>query len=153
MAFDRTNAANLLALKTEVTTDPIVMGYDISGNTQAILKLLNDPDANTGNGTAGQETEISRPFTAAALMDALDPVELDAQQTNAEARGYSHILIEIAAYESIEAYKAKWRSMFAGNSATVAALDAQVKAISRAEALFGVDTNITREDWFSARDS
>jgi len=30
MTFDRTDPADLLALKTEVNTDPISMGYDVN---------------------------------------------------------------------------------------------------------------------------
>ena len=145
--FDRNNPADLASLKSEVNTDPISMGYDPVGPTQQILKLLNESDNNVGADT------ISRPFDASAMIDALVPTELDAQQTNAKAAEYTHILVELAAFSDISVYKTKWRSMFAANSDTVAALDAQVRAISRAEVLFGAGTNISKEDWFAARDS
>lgn len=152
MAFDRNDPADLASLKSEVLTDPIAMGYS-PDSTQDTLKKLNDPDNNVGDGSPGQETEVSRVFDAAAMMDALDPTEYDAQQTVTGAPNYVHTLVEMAAFGDISAYKAKFRSMFAGNSATVAALDAQVQQISRAEALFGAGTNISRDDWFAARDS
>ena len=48
MAFDRSNPADLLALKNEVTLDPLGMGYDANGSTQALLDLLNLPENNLG---------------------------------------------------------------------------------------------------------
>lgn len=148
MAFDRTDPADLLALKNEVNNDPIGMGYAaIVDQTALLLKLLNDPDNNVNNDTA------ARDFTAQALLDALDPRELDSAQTEGGAAQYAHMLIELAAYSDISSYKTKFRGMFAGNSATVTALDAQTKDLSRAEVLFGTDTTISRDDWIAARDS
>ena len=147
MAYDINDPADLAALKSEATTDPIGMGYDINGATQQLLKQFNDPALNV-NGDVS-----ARAFSAESLMDALDPTEFDSPQTQAEAAQYSHILVEMAAYSDIEPYKAKWRAMFAANSATVAALDSQTSALSRAEVLFGAGTNISRDDWFAARDS
>ena len=43
--------------------------------------------------------------------------------------------------------------LFAANSATVTALDAQNVTLSRAEVLFGQGTTITKDDWYAARDS
>lgn len=150
MAFDKTNPADLAALKTEVNTDPIGMGYAaVVDQTNQLLKLLNDPASNVGGETS------TRPFDASALLDALDPTEFDAQQTNAGAGDYALMLINSAGGQGvdIEAYKTKFRSMFAAQSATVAALDAQNITLSRAEVLFGQGTAISRTDWFAARDS
>src|SRR5210317_532598 len=147
MAFDRTDPADLAALKSEVNTDPISMGYDPAGNTQALLKLLNDAANNVGGDTA------SRPFDAAAMMDALDPADYDSPQAGTKAAEYTHMLLELGAYQPINNYKTVWRAQFAGNSATVTALDAQNVALSRAEVLFGQGTTITRDDWIAARDS
>ena len=144
MAFDRTNPADLAALKTEVNTDPITMGYDPTGSTAQLLKLLNDPAENLGGETAARVFDIS------ALLDALDPADLDAQQTNAHAAQWINTIVQNG---DTEPYKNKFRDLFAANSATVTALDAQVSALSRGEVLFGQATNITREDWFAARAS
>ena len=146
MAYDRNNPVDLALLKTEVNVDPIGMGYDATGGTQQILKLLNAPANNVNNDTA------NRIFDAESLLDALDPGDLDAQQTNSHAAEYCALLVN-GCGQSIEAYKAKFRSMFAGNSATVQALDAQTSPLSRAEVLFGQGTTISRDDWFAARDS
>lgn len=148
MAFDRTDQADLTALKTEVETDPIGMGYAaVVTVTAQLLKLLNDPANNVGGDTA------SRPFDVSAMLDALDPADFDAQQTVAGAPSYVHVLVERGNFNDITPYKTKFRSLFAGNSATVIALDAQNVALSRAEVLFGQGTVISREDWFAARDS
>lgn len=154
MAFDRGNPADLLALKTEVNTDPIGMGYAAQlNNTAQLLKLLNDPANNVGGDTS------DRVFDSLSLLDALEPGDLEAQQTNAHAAAYTQILVaQFNLGDGIEAYKAKWRSMFQANSATVIALDAQVRLLSRAEVLFDAPTFtdftvISREDWAAARDS
>jgi len=144
MAFDRTDPTDLAALKAEVNTDPISMGYDPSGATSQLLKLLNDPANNVGGETS------ARVFDVSALLDALDPADLDAQQTNAHAAQWINTIVQNG---DTEPYKNKFRDLFAANSATVTALDAQVSALSRGEVLFGQATNITREDWFAARAS
>lgn len=144
MAFDRTDPADLAALKTEVTTDPIGMGYNPISDNQ-VIKPINDPDANVGGETVG------RVFTQEAMLEALDPTNLDDQQTNTGAGAYVQAL---ASYQGdISAFKAKFRAMFAANSATVQALDAQTRNLSRAEVLFGEGTVISVQDWWAARDS
>ena len=150
MSFDRNDPANLLALKTEVNTDPIGMGYAGVNNTAAILKLLNAPANNVGGETA------AAPFTVENMLVALVPTELDAQQTNAGAGDYINALVTAGGQfggVDIEQFKTDFRAMFAGNSATVAALDAQTAALSRAEVLFGQGTSLSRDDWIAARDS
>lgn len=144
MAFDRNNAADLAALKLEVETDPIGMGYNPISDQQ-VIKPINDPDANVGGET------VARTFDHFAMLEALDPADLEAQQTNTGAGAYVQAL---AIYQGdISSFKAKFRALFAGNSATVTALDAQTRPLSRAEVLFGVDTVITAPDWWAARDS
>ena len=64
------------------------------------------------------------------------------------------MLVEmVGAGLDISPYKLKFRSLFAANSSTVIALDAQTIELSRAEVLFGVDTVLSKEDWAAARDS
>jgi hypothetical protein len=140
MAFDVTDPADVAALQTELTTDPISMGYNLNGAVSRLVFLINDPDSNVGGETTGRE------FDAAALMDALVPSDWDAPQTDAGAPNYAHILIEMAAYAPIEAYKAKFAGMYAANSATVTALNAQTRILSRAEVLFDVGATISEND-------
>jgi len=150
MSFDVNDAADLLALKTEVNDDPISMGYaSVVDITQQLLKLLNDPANNVNSDVA------DRVFTAESMMDALDPTDYDAQQTVAGTPDYVHTLVEMGGSAGIDisTYKAKFRSMFAVNSGTVVALDAQTSPLSRAEVLFGQGTTLTRNDWIAARSS
>ena len=146
--FDRSNPADLAALKSEVETDPLSMGYAaVITQTNNLLRLLNDPANNVGGET------VARPFDVQAMLDALDPIELDDQQTTVGAAEYTHMLAEMSLQFDISPYKSKWASMFAGNSATVTALNAQTAPLSRAEVLFGQGTILTRDDWAAARDS
>ena len=144
MSFDKENPAHLAVLKAEEATDPIGMGYAAANNTNATLNLFNDSDNNVGGEVA------DRVFDVSAMLDALEPADFDAQQTSDHASQYTNSLIN---YGSIVNYKVKWRGLFAGNSATVTALDAQTSPLSRAEVLFGQGTVISKSDWFAARDS
>lgn len=142
MAFDRTDPADLAALKTEVTTDPIGMGYNLNGSATRVVFLLNDSASNKS------PSPVERPFDKTAMLDALDPTELDAQQTEAGAGDYINALM---AYDGdIGPYKDKFGSMFADNSATFVALDSQTILLSRAEVLFGQGTNISENDLATA---
>jgi len=144
MAFDRNDPVDLAALKSEESVDPISMGYASANNTNTTLNLFNDPDNNVGGESA------SRVFDASALLDALEPTEFEAQQTSGNAAEYSAMLI---GFGDITSYKVRWRGMFAANSDTVVALDAQTSPLSRCEVLFGQGTVISKADWFAARDS
>jgi hypothetical protein len=150
MSFDNTDPVQLALLKAEVNSDPIGMGYAaVVTQTQQLLKLLNDPDNNVNGDTA------SRVFDVAAMMDALNPTDYGSQQTSLGTPDYVLTLVNIEGRESrdISIYKTKFRSMFAANSATVTALDAQLADLSRAEFIFGQGTVISRTDWTTARDS
>lgn len=141
MPFDNTSAADLTALKNELTTDPIGMGYNLNGSKSKVVKQLTDPGLNVGGDV------IARPFTVASMFEALDPADFQANQTNTKAAEYTHILVEYgSAGYSIEPYKTKWGAMFAGNSTTKTALDAQTQPISRADVLFGDGSRITEND-------
>ena len=71
MAFDNTNAADLLALKTEQATDPIGMGYAaVDGQTKQTLDLFNDPLLNVGL------DDIDETLTPALLLASIVPDDL-----------------------------------------------------------------------------
>jgi hypothetical protein len=149
MSFDNTDPVQLALLNAEVNNDPIGMGYAAVINTsKQVTKLLNDPDKNVNGDTA------SRVFDVAAMMDALNPTDYGSQQTSLGTPDYVLTLVNIEGRESrdISIYKTKFRSMFAANSATVTALDAQQADLSRAEFIFGQGTVITTSDWIAARD-
>ena len=144
MAFDRTDPTDLAALKSEESVDPISMGYASANNTTQLISLFNDPANNVGGETS------DRPFDVSAMLDALEPDDFAAPQTSADAAEYTNTL---TVYGNISGYKTKWRGLFAANSATVTALDAQTSPLSRVEVLFGQGTVISKDDWFAARDS
>lgn len=147
MAFIRTNAADLLSLKTEVTTDPIGMGYNPAGGTNAILKLLNDADSNIG----GETTGII--LTPKKLLDVIVVPDFSGNGVTDGERRYLEVFMNKPSDEDIESHREKIRQTFKTNSSTVAALDALVRPLSRAEVLFGENTVINRDDWIAARDS
>jgi hypothetical protein len=140
VSFDRNNTADLQALYDERTINPLGMQYPANDNT--FVSNINDPSKNVGGET------VARQFDVEAMLDALDPNDLDAQQTVVGADVYTSILASLGGVD-IEAYKAKWRSMFAANSNTVNALDAQTTPISRARVLW--DDVIVVDDWIAAR--
>lgn len=134
-------AVDVVQLANELQSDPIGMNYgSVNYNLSQLEKLLNDPERNVGGETA------ARAFDVSAMLDALDPTELDAQQTNAFAAAYTHILTELGAYQPIEDYKVKWRSMFQAQSTTVQSLDAQTSRLSRIEILFATGDVATRQN-------
>jgi hypothetical protein len=139
MAFDRSNTVDLQALYDERTINPLGMQYPANDNT--FVSNINDPSRNVGGET------VARAFDVSAMMDALDPTELDNPQTVVGADTYTQILADIGG--DLEDYKTKWRSMFAQNGSTVTALDAQTTPISRARVLW--DDVIVVDDWIAAR--
>jgi len=148
--FDVTDPADLLALKTEVNTDPIGMGYDVNANVTTLMRLLNDPANNVGGETTGQT------FTPRLMLDVLEPNDLTVggQFTEGE-QTWVRLLMESTASldDDIEAYRAKFISVFPANAPTVTNLNARLRTLSRAEVLFGEDTVLSNQDWFAARDS
>jgi hypothetical protein len=139
MAFDRNSTIDLQALYDERTINPLGMQYPTNDNT--FVNNINDPSRNVGG-----QTE-ARVFDLSAMLEALDPTELDNPQTVVGADTYTQILADIG--NDIEPYKTKWRAMFAQNGNTVTALDAQTTPISRAQVLW--DDVIVVDDWIAAR--
>lgn len=156
MSFDRNNPDDLLALKTEVNTDPITMGYDPVGPTVFILDLLNDPVNNVGDETVGED------FTKALALEVLDTTDLQTGGPDLTSGQLEWLRMLIAAdltegltQGTFAIFETKFRSLFAGVPVhpTITALNARVRLLSRAEVLFGMDTAISRDDWIAARDS
>ena len=148
--FDATDPADLLALKTEVNTDPIGMGYDVNANVTTLMRLLNDPANNVGGETVGES------FTPRLMLDVLEPGDLTTggQFTEGE-QTWIRLLMESSATldDDIELFRAKFISVFPANATTVTNLAARLRDLSRAEVLFGEGTTLSNQDWFAARDS
>lgn len=147
MAFDRGNPADLLALKTEIETDPIGMGYVLTKITQ-MIKLINEPADNVGGET------VQGKLTPETLIESIDFDELGGNQVGTGGRsGLSYIFSLADGIIDFEQFRQKILDTFPSNGPTVAAINALVRALSRAEVLFGEETLLVREDWFAARDS
>jgi hypothetical protein len=150
MAFDKTDPADLLALKNEVNLDPTGQDYASAGGaTQPILTLLNDPEANVSNDTINRPTEE---LDIPDIAEVIDPGEYGA--LGEYDQEWVKMFINRPAEETLRPYQGKFLSIFGAASATrAAALALRQKDASRAEVLFGVNTVITRADWIAARES
>ena len=153
MAFDNTNAADLLALKTEQATDPISMGYAaVDGQTKQTLDLFNDPLLNVGL------DEVDERLTPALLLASIVPDDLtvSAKFTQGELE-WLKLLVEASTSltDDLTVNRDKIVELFNQTPTldTYTNLVALKRRISRAEVLFGVGTVISRTDWFAARDS
>ncbi len=174
MAFDRTDPADLLALKNEVNNDPEGLGYAAVVNVTAdLLNLLNLPE----NNPQVNDT-VNVPFDEFPIIDALDEIDNDeykalqgVHKTNIDsiirvgvARSDPNAGGGVSYFGSV---KRLFRKAFnnldpalidpvpANNQSKtwLAVKDDRARQASRAEALFGRDTVLSREDWFAARDS
>lgn len=147
MAFDRTNQADLTALKTEVDTDPIAMGYDPTGATPVLLKLLNDAANNVGGET------VAPKLTTKLLLQAVEPTDLISAQVDQGELAFLESFMNRDLEMEFDEFRAKITNIFQTNQASRQNLEAQTRPLSRAEVLFGEFTTISREDWFAARDN
>ncbi len=179
MSFNRTNPdgsphADLTSLKSEVDVDPENVGYAaVVAETAKLRALLNDP---TNNPQVLDQVGI--PFDEFPIIDVLD--EIDSEEYGALVGVYKTFIdsvIQAGIARTDEesalgiAYFGPVKKLFkkAFNNLDPALIDPvpannqsktwlaikddrQIQA-SRAEALFGRGTIITREDWFAARDS
>ena len=152
MAFDRTSAADLAALKTEVNTDPIGMGYDTNANVNTLIGLLNDAASNIGGETTGA------PLTARSLWEICADNTDDLTPHGQFSVGDQFVVqqfFEVAGSPDTDLSwgRARFRSLFPAADGIVSALDALQRGLSRAEVLFGEGTSLSQQDWFAARDS
>lgn len=149
MAFDRTNPSHLLALKNEVNLDPAGMGYIPSGGTIDILNLLNLAENNVGGDTVLRPTEELDVPDIAAIISPAEYAALSEYD-----KEWVKMFINKPAEEMLRPYQSKFLQLFPNGSVTrTAALALRPKPASRSEVLFGVNTFISRDDWFAARDS
>lgn len=153
MAFDRNNPADLVALKSEVETDPAGKGYDPLGGTQELLDLLN-----------GKTETVSKPKISAARVrsavtyEAYNTLSIDEQEWLrwiTGSNGFEEDNMPVTADLRRQLAGEGGQSMWA--AANRVEMEAAMSAIldvpgSRVEVLFGYGTSISRDDWFAARD-
>ena len=146
MAFDRNNAADLAALKSEVQTDPAARGYAaVAGDTSALLKLLNE---DSGESVQIPTEDLDIPDIA-AVIDATEYAALS-EYDKEWVRMFINQPVEI----QLKQFQTKFLAIFPQGSVTLAAVVAlRDRTGSRAEKLFGAGTEINRSQWIAARDS
>ena len=147
--FDKTDPADLAALKSEVNTDPISMGYVPDAMDDGVIFLINDVASNVGN------DQINRPLEEVKMSETagiIDQTEYDALA--AYDKAWVDSLIARGEDEIMTPYKDKFLAVFGAGSVTRTAATALLpKDATRAEVLFGINTVITNADWVAARDS
>lgn len=139
--FDRTDPADLTALKTEVNTDPLTIGYVIDPTATLISQL------NAKNYTVQRAIDDVDIYEVAAVIN-------DAEYDALPAYGKEWVKMFIVQPEGIKTsnYKTKFLELFPNGSVTRTAAIALLDVPgSRAEVLFGYGTVITRDDWAEAR--
>lgn len=149
MAFDRTNAADLLALKTELTTDPIVMGYNLNQNVSQTINKLN-----TGTLNVGLET-VQGDLTTQILWELAADNPNDFTPHGQFTVGDQFVMqqlfeITTSLGDDLNWARAKIASLFPTNDGFRLALEALVRRLSRAEVLFGEGTVLNSQDIASA---
>ena len=155
MSFDRNNPNDLLALKTEVNTDPNAYGY-VPEDTNLVLDILALKRA---------EITVSRPtlqaveIMSAAYFEAYNGLAIDEQEW---LRWITSVEIIEVTQDVRDRFTGILGGSLTGDSIWSAATDDVMEPImlalididgSRAEELFDYGTVISRDDWFAARDS
>lgn len=156
MSFDRTDPADLLALKTEVNTDPDSLGYNASVTQEGVLDVINLPRSAYSRPKDKVSSAVIRSGTT---YDAYDGLAIDEQEWLRWMTGSN------GAVEENMPVTPDLRERLIGDGGTSiwapadrTAMETVMLAIftsdgSRAEDLFGVGTSISRDDWIAARDS
>ena len=158
MAFDRTNPADLLALKTEVNTDPTGLGYAPDAGTGGLLDLLNGKNP----ATLVQKPKISSAAVRSAVTyDAYNTLAIDEQEwlrwlTGSNGFEEENLPVSADLRLQLTGDGTPTNSFWSAAQRTV--MVAAMLAImdvpgSRAEILWGFGTSISRDDWIAARDS
>lgn len=162
MSFDRNNPADLAALKTEVETDPLGLGYDYtSGNTALVVNGINEVRTVAPTFIASKPNISAADVRAICTYDAYNNLSIDEQEwirwvtgTNGvqqESLRVTPDLRQALAGDPV-ANSAIWA---ASNRNTMNPLMLGLMDVpaSRAEDLFGYGVRISDVDWTTARDS
>ncbi len=157
MSFDNSDPNDLAALKSEVEVDPTALGYAaVIAETDALLALLNDKNP---------ATIVSKPVIDPALVrgattfEGYDGLGIDEQEwlrwmtgANGSNGGESLVVTTDLRARLTDGNNSIWAAADR-NAMNAAQLDIIDVPGSRAEILWGYGTNISRADWFAARDS
>lgn len=156
MAFNVNNSADLLALKTEVNTDPLSLGYDLNANITDLVGIINAKNY-TVNKPYVSPTKIRSTCTYGAYNNlAIDEQEWIRWMTENSGQ-------ETESLEATDDLKLQLTGSGTPTNSIWAVADRTVMVAamtsifevpgSRAEVLFGYGTYISGNDWTTARDS
>jgi len=154
MTFDRTDPADLLALKNEVNNDPEGVGYDdVVTYTAGLLALLNSEAANPQ-----VNDMVGIPFDVFPMIDVIDEINQSEYNGLSDLKKVrvNAIINAGICYPDLTFGHAKkaFKAAFGSSSVTWGNVkDDRLQHSSRAEVLFGYNTVISEQDWFAARDS
>lgn len=161
MPFDRTNPADLAALKSEVNTDPEGIGYAaVEDNTKSLLDRLNDPSF-----WPSAPAAETAPLTGKELLDICltqaNKTEFETQVALLNIAQKS--LLDYAFANRSKPFDIDFKNNLIGPNGIFPQAEAPnirgdilaalASTLSRAEVLFGEGTVINRQDWLAARDS
>lgn len=154
MAFDRTDPTDLLALKTEINTDPDGLGY-VPENTNAGVALINEVGAYTVSKLKISASDVRSTTT----YDAYDNLAIDEQEwirwmtgSNGFDEENMTVTPDLRTQLTGPGTASIWAA--ADRDAMNAAMLALIEVPgSRAQDLFGYDTSISRDDWLAAVNS
>lgn len=142
MAFNQQDQGDLDKLNTEVFTDPTGMNYASIPveKSKELVRFMNDPV----NNITGTPSDVT--FTHDVLMETWEP-----KSTMNEGIPWIEALLRETG--DISHYEAKYRTF--ASAASITNLDGKLAMRSRPaeDVLFGVDTVITDDDWYAARDN
>lgn len=160
--FDRQDPADLLALKTEVETDPLGLGYDhTSGNTSLIVNGINEVRTSAPTFVVSKPKISAADVRALTTYDAYNNLAIDEQEwirwiTGSNGVNEESLVVTPDLRQNLAGDPTDTGSIWAvGERATMnaAMLGLMDVPASRAEDLFGYGTTISDTDWTTARDS
>jgi hypothetical protein len=149
VAFDINNPVDVAALKTELTNDPVLVGYNLNGSVSQIVKLVNDPDSNTGG--AGRGETINETLTTRRLWEisADNPDDLTPHgQFSVGDQFVMQQLFEVTQGldDDLEWARDRVINLFPAQDGIVTSINALTRVMSRAEVLFGAATVLSEND-------
>jgi len=139
--FDQNNPDDLVLFRDEVTLDPITMGYSAlpSTDTKKLLNHINDEAENV---------ELPKPTAGAIFSHEVLMQTCEFKGTQNEQGPWVQALLQ--EFGDVAQYEAKYRATCGADA--LAALDALIYPLSRAEVLFGKGTVLSDNDWHASRD-
>jgi len=153
MAFDRNDSADLLALKTEINTDPDALGY-VPGNTNQGIELINEVSTYIVSKLFISADDVRSTCTS----DAYNNLSIDEQawirwMTPAGAGADNLVVTSDLRTQLTGPDDASMWAVANRTAMNAAMLDLIDVPGSRAQDLFGYDTAISSQDWLTAVNS